>query len=177
MSRHSNTIEIRQTYKQLSKKYHPDKNPGKDYEDLFQKIKQSYDILMDEEKREIYNRFGLNEIEFDPRKDEMKLFGDLGIKYLFWGILMYIMTATPGAKASRTWNYIVGIILLALEFFLLLSETKLPQWGVFNMYLTEYELLMWIHTLFPAVIASLRILAEYLYVDVDTVTIMVYIKI
>ena len=44
---------IKKQYHRLSKIYHPDKNNGND--EHFKKIKESYDILSDDEKRKKYN--------------------------------------------------------------------------------------------------------------------------
>lgn len=46
---------IRKKYLELSRRYHPDKNPGKDTKTIFESIKTAYDILSDNKAREIYN--------------------------------------------------------------------------------------------------------------------------
>jgi len=59
VKRHATKQEIRKSYKRLSRKYHPDKNPGdKNAEEKFLKITEAYEVLMDDEKRNIYNSFG-----------------------------------------------------------------------------------------------------------------------
>ncbi|OUM62152.1 hypothetical protein PIROE2DRAFT_27510, partial [Piromyces sp. E2] len=59
VKRHATKQEIRKSYKKLSRKYHPDKNPGnKEAEEKFLKITEAYEVLMDDEKRNIYNKFG-----------------------------------------------------------------------------------------------------------------------
>ncbi|ORX60052.1 DnaJ-domain-containing protein [Piromyces finnis] len=59
VKRHASKQEIRKSYKKLSRKYHPDKNPGnKEAEEKFLKITEAYEVLMDDEKRNIYNKFG-----------------------------------------------------------------------------------------------------------------------
>ena len=51
--------EIKKSYRKLAMKYHPDKNAGnKDAENKFKEIKEAYEILSDQQKREAYNRFG-----------------------------------------------------------------------------------------------------------------------
>ncbi|ORX82558.1 heat shock protein DnaJ family protein [Anaeromyces robustus] len=59
VKRHATKQEIRKSYKKLSRKYHPDKNPGdKEAEKKFLKITEAYEVLMDDEKRNIYNKYG-----------------------------------------------------------------------------------------------------------------------
>jgi DnaJ-class molecular chaperone len=49
--------EIKQAYRALAKKYHPDLNPGKkDVEHKFKEVNAAYDILGDAEKRAKYDR-------------------------------------------------------------------------------------------------------------------------
>ncbi len=51
--------EIRQTYRKLARKYHPDLNPGdKSAEEKFKQIQQAYDVLSDSKKRQIYDQYG-----------------------------------------------------------------------------------------------------------------------
>ncbi len=125
--RNANTLDIRRAYKTLSKTYHPDKNlNNEEYIVLFQQVKVAYDILMDENYRDIYNRFGLlSSFDFDPRKDDLKLLTDVSLTYLFWGVVAYIVTLPTSARACRTWITIVGINQLKSISFILL--TQLPH--------------------------------------------------
>ncbi|ODQ65685.1 DnaJ-domain-containing protein [Nadsonia fulvescens var. elongata DSM 6958] len=51
--------EIRSAYRNLSKKYHPDKNPGDDsVSEKFVEVGAAYEILSDSDKRAKYDRFG-----------------------------------------------------------------------------------------------------------------------
>lgn len=48
--------DIKKAYRKLSLKYHPDKNPNDDYfESRFMEIKEAYEMLIDAEKRRIYD--------------------------------------------------------------------------------------------------------------------------
>lgn len=42
--RHQNMLDIRKSYKNLSKRYHPDKNPGVEAQLRFQEVKTAYDV-------------------------------------------------------------------------------------------------------------------------------------
>jgi molecular chaperone DnaJ len=51
--------EIKQAYRRLARKYHPDVNPGdKSAEARFKEINTAYEILADKEKRAKYDRYG-----------------------------------------------------------------------------------------------------------------------
>eukprot|EP00981_Chlorochromonas_danica_P008832 scaffold2312_cov165-Ochromonas_danica.AAC.72 len=172
VSRQSSVLDIRKAYKALSKKYHPDKNPGSDAEAKFESIKTAYDVLMDESSRDIYNRFGTASLKFDPRKDELKLISEVGLSYLVWGLLAYIMTLPVACRAAKTWIIIAGIAVLSVEVCFSLTETAMPEW-MRPSTLTEFELLQLLHSAFPFIIASLSALAMSLYVDIDSTTLAV----
>ena len=59
VSRNATEKEIRQAYRKLARKYHPDVNPGnKEAEKKFKEIQRAYEVLNDKEKRAKYDRFG-----------------------------------------------------------------------------------------------------------------------
>jgi len=47
---------IHQAYRQLARQYHPDVSPGQNTVDRFKKITESYKILKDPERRQIYDQ-------------------------------------------------------------------------------------------------------------------------
>ncbi|CAG9113685.1 unnamed protein product [Plutella xylostella] len=58
VSKEATVQEIRQTYKKLAVKLHPDKNPDKPDHEKFMKITEAYEILKDPEKRRKYDLYG-----------------------------------------------------------------------------------------------------------------------
>jgi curved DNA-binding protein CbpA len=48
--------EVKKAFRRLSKKYHPDKNPGDEQAaEQMRKIGRAYEVLSDDEKRQVYN--------------------------------------------------------------------------------------------------------------------------
>ena len=61
VSRKASDKEIKQAYRKLARKYHPDINPGdKSAEARFKEINNAYEVLSDPEKRKKYDQFGEN---------------------------------------------------------------------------------------------------------------------
>jgi len=59
VSRNADIKEIKRAYRDLSKKYHPDKNPdNEEAHDKYVKIAEAYEVLSDDEKRRIYDQHG-----------------------------------------------------------------------------------------------------------------------
>lgn len=51
--------EIKKAYRRLARKHHPDVNPNdKVAEDKFKEVQEAYDVLSDEKKRKVFDRFG-----------------------------------------------------------------------------------------------------------------------
>lgn len=59
VNRNATEKEIKQAYRRLARKYHPDVNPGdKSAEAKFKEINEAYEVLSNAEKRRKYDRFG-----------------------------------------------------------------------------------------------------------------------
>lgn len=56
VSRYATEAEIKKAFKELAKKYHPDKHPGQSfYEEHFKKINEAYQTLSDPKSRKVYD--------------------------------------------------------------------------------------------------------------------------
>lgn len=58
VSKDSDIKDIKKSYKKLAFKYHPDKNKDPEAEDLFKDISEAYEILINKEKKDLYDKFG-----------------------------------------------------------------------------------------------------------------------
>src|SRR5438128_7397175 len=59
VGRGATSEEIKRSYRKLAVKFHPDKNPDDPHaEERFKELGEAYDVLMDDDKRSAYDRFG-----------------------------------------------------------------------------------------------------------------------
>lgn len=93
VSRTSTEIEIKKSYRDLAKKYHPDLNPGnKEAEEKFKECAEAYEVLMDEQKRNIYDQYGHEGLDrrgmhhgFSNAQDIFSNFGDIFDSFFGFG--------------------------------------------------------------------------------------------
>jgi preprotein translocase subunit Sec63 len=56
--------DIKKAFRRLSKQYHPDKNKGdEEAANHFKKINRAYEVLADDELRQVYNQGGMDDLE------------------------------------------------------------------------------------------------------------------
>ncbi len=61
IKRDASQDQIKQAYRKLARKFHPDLNPGdKSAEEKFKGLQEAYDVLSDPENRKLYDQYGDN---------------------------------------------------------------------------------------------------------------------
>ncbi|MBR3922864.1 MAG: molecular chaperone DnaJ [Kiritimatiellae bacterium] len=67
VSKSASADEIKSAYRKLAMKYHPDRNPGDDSAKAkFQEASEAYEVLSNDEKRQRYDQFGHQGVNFGP---------------------------------------------------------------------------------------------------------------
>jgi molecular chaperone DnaJ len=84
VSRDATEDQIKKNYRKVAMQYHPDRNPGnKQAEEKFKMASEAYEVLRDPEKREIYDRYGIEGLKgsgftgFRGFEDIFSAFGDI----------------------------------------------------------------------------------------------------
>ncbi len=82
VSKTANGEEIKKAYRKLALKHHPDRNKGnKESEERFKEAAEAYEVLSDQEKRQLYDRFGhagLQQTGFRGFRDFDDIFSSFG---------------------------------------------------------------------------------------------------
>ncbi len=60
VAKDASIAEIKQAFRQKAKKLHPDVNKAPDAEEKFKELGQAYEVLSNEEKRAMYDRYGVD---------------------------------------------------------------------------------------------------------------------
>lgn len=105
VSRDASEEEMKKSYRKIAMQYHPDRNPGnKESEERFKIASEAYEVLRDPEKREIYDRFGIEGLKgtgftgFRGFDDIFSTFGDIFEDFFGFGTSDNRRTrARPGA--------------------------------------------------------------------------------
>ena len=105
VSRDATEDQIKKNYRKIAMQYHPDRNPGnKEAEENFKIASEAYEVLRDPEKREIYDRYGIEGLKgtgftgFKGFEDIFSSFGDIFEDFFGFGTTGRRRTrARPGA--------------------------------------------------------------------------------
>jgi len=105
VSKDATEDQIKKSYRKIAMQYHPDRNPGnKEAEEKFKIASEAYEVLRDPEKREIYDRYGIDGLKgtgftgFRGFEDIFSSFGDIFEDFFGFGTTGRRRTrAHPGA--------------------------------------------------------------------------------
>jgi len=115
VSRNATEEEIKQAFRRLALKYHPDRNADnrKEAEERFKEISEAYEVLSDPKKRAAYDRYGHSGVEssfqhghfswedFHHFDDLFDLFGDSGLGDLLDAFGLGGMFGTRSRASAR----------------------------------------------------------------------------
>jgi DnaJ-class molecular chaperone len=97
--------DIKKAYRKLARKHHPDVNPGdKAAEERFKDISEAFDVLSDEKKRSVYDRYGFysDQVQQDAAAGAGYDFGRFDASN-FQDVFSEIFTNLRG-RASQTYS-------------------------------------------------------------------------
>ena len=117
ISRNSDKSTIKKAYRQMAMKYHPDKNPGdNEAEEKFKAINEAYQVLSDDEKKSIYDRYGKAGLEGHGQRGGgfSGGFDDLGS---IFEEMFGFGTSSRSRRERKTYNYNLDVTIeVKLEF-------------------------------------------------------------
>lgn len=108
----ASSSEIKQAYRTISLKHHPDKNPDDPKAaEKFIRYQSAYEVLKDSTQRNKYNKFGTvgasDEAGLGSPMTSMALF------YVIWLVVGYLLTMGKASEDARTWAF-SGLLALAV---------------------------------------------------------------
>jgi molecular chaperone DnaJ len=117
VSKDTDKNTLKKAYRKMAMKYHPDKNPGdKEAEENFKHVNEAYQVLSDDEKRAIYDRYGKQGLEgHGAGRRSSRGFDDLGSVFeeMFGGGF----GGSDRRRERKTYNYNLDTeIEVSLEF-------------------------------------------------------------
>lgn len=107
MSRADGHHVLKRALRRLSLELHPDKNKSEHAADDFRRVKHAYDVLSDQSKRDIYNRFGEDglAIAAQATMDFNTIFLRLIFQYASTCIMAFLMTFSEASGDAMSTCY------------------------------------------------------------------------
>lgn len=162
--------DIKAAYRQISLKYHPDKNPDdKSAAEKFIKYQAAYEVLKDASKRETYNKFGQPGLDdkSGSSSDASTQLWSMSLFYIIWLVVGYLLTMGKASEEGRTWAFSGLLTLAVFEY-----QTKILSIDYLAPLFpnsTVYEKIELLHKLFPPFMHGARMISQVIYMDVNAV--------
>ncbi len=96
--RNASAAEIKRAFRKLAQQYHPDRNKGHNAEERFKEVAEAYQILNDDRKRQLYDRYGHDAERMSGGSPFVDM-GDIG--GLFEQFFGMGMGSTTGGRTRR----------------------------------------------------------------------------
>lgn len=151
------TFEIKRAYKQISLKYHPDKNPDdKHAAEKFIRYQSAYEVLKDASRRDAYNKFGTAGLT--DNVDTLSSLTSLSIFYIMWLVVGYLLTMGKSSEEGRTWAF-SGLLALAV-FEYQTRILSIDYLAPIFPHSTVHEKVELLHKLFPPFMHGARMISQ-----------------
>ena len=120
MSRECPTAVLKKAYRNLSLELHPDKNKSPEAPDQFLKVKHAFDVLLNPDTRQIYDRLGDAGVKVSAQTviDHKYIIIQMLVYYFSSMIFAFLMTfAEPSGDAMTTSFFgLIGMVVLLTYF-------------------------------------------------------------
>jgi len=167
VSRTANDKDIRQAYLKLSKELHPDKNrQSNTAQDDFNEMLAAYEILADGKRRQIYDKWGYEGLDWNTNDAMAILYSGLlsvSVSYMTWFALTILLTVQSASTHSRT-ICIAGLsLIIAADLRMRTSEFwfYIPYFS----HVAVYQISRLLFTAYPTFIGGVLVFQNVTYID------------
>ncbi|CAA9990469.1 DNAJ, putative [Plasmodium knowlesi strain H] len=169
LNAYASKTDIQQSFRRLSRVYHPDKNKEADSFERFNKIREAYEILSNEKKKYIYDRFG----DFAGSEITNFFYVEIIIIAIFQFAISFIFGFLYTYGKDNEKYRILICLYIALNFCIELVFRFSPESTHFLSFLpifchyTPFERIHSLRVLVPLVMNAILLLDVY-FIDEDT---------